>query len=203
MTKENLQKKIISANNDEDIKLIVSEIMATPIPWLFTKKFGVDANDKFREFKVFMASMFSIPPTDIFICGSSLLGFSLSPHKNFSDFSDSSDVDIVIINSKLFKQYWKAFFVEYTYSKLVGKNYAVIAKNVFKHFIDFHNQYASTHPLFIEWEKKTAGYKKVLQIKYDFPSEVSYRIYSSYEDYQSNLIKTIYDIKYPYAGKEN
>lgn len=195
MTKEELQRKINSASNPEDIQRIVAEIMATPIPWIFTKKFGANANEKFQEFKVVMASVFTVPPTDIFICGSSLLGYSLSPHKNFSDFNENSDVDIVIISSKLFKQYWKEFFVDYTYSKLCGKNYSLIAKNVFKHFIDFHNQYAIQHPLFIEWEKKTAGYQKVLQIKFDFPSEVSYRIYSSYEDYQSNLIKTIYDIK--------
>lgn len=203
MTKEDLQKKIESANSNDDINYIVSEIMATSIPWFFTNKFGIDANKKFQEFKIFMASQFSIPPTDIFICGSSLLGFSLSPSKNFSDFNENSDVDIVIINSKLFKQYWNAFFGDYTYSKLVGKNYSTIAKNVFKHFIDFHNEYVTAHPLFVEWEKKTAGYKKVLQIKFNFPAEVSYRVYSSYEDYQSNLIKTIYDIKYPFKGKEN
>ena len=198
MNKDELSQKIKDAQSKNDINDIVNEIMATPIPWFFTNEFPNSAISKYQEFKTYMAGVFDIPPTDVFICGRALLGFSLSPEKNFSDFNVESDIDIVIIKKKLFESYWKQFFEDYVFSDLTGIPYTRTAKNIFKHFIDFHYDYTSNLALYKEWEKKTSGYIKDLQIKFNFPEKISYRIYSSYDDYKQNLIKTIYDIKNPY-----
>ena len=195
MTKEEIKNRIATSNDRRTIECLIDEIMAMPVPWLFINKFGNEAIQKYQVFRTYMASVFKMPATAFFICGSSMLGFSLSPHKSFADFNEDSDVDIAIISSKLFNEYWKRFFYDYTNSVLTGKVYTEIAKNVFKHFIDFHTTYAQTHPYYLQWQKKTSDYAKDLQIKFDFPEEISYRIYSSYEDYRENLIKTIYDIK--------
>lgn len=202
MTKEELIRKIAKAQSKEDIGGIVDEIMATPIPWFFINEFKEKAVDKYQNFRVYMAQTFKVPPTDILICGSSLLGFSLSPGKSYADFNEKSDIDIVIIDRKMFNQYWKHFFEDYIYSALTGPAYTKTAKNIFKHFIDFHYNYSSNSSLYKDWEKKTSGYIKDLQIKFNFPEKISYRIYSTFDDYRQNLIKTIYDIKNPYQNEE-
>lgn len=44
--------------------------------------------------------------TDVFIVGSSKLGFSIAPRKRWRVFGDSSDVDVAIINHNLYQTVW-------------------------------------------------------------------------------------------------
>ena len=200
MTKDELKSKIINADANA-IASIADEIMAIPIPWFFTNRFPQEANQKFAAFRLYMANKFNIPPTEVFICGSALLGFSLSPHKNFASFNDKSDIDIVIISKRLFDKFWDNYFDDYVYSRLYGYYYTNTSKTVFKRFIDFHSGYSQRTKTYREWERQTSGYQKDLQIHFDFPDGVSYRIYRSYSDYKQNLIKNIYDIKNPYNAE--
>ena len=191
MTKDELKEKITIANCLKDVEKITDEIMAIPVPWFFTNMFAGVANDKYAAFKLYMAQKFKTPATNIFICGSALLGYSLSPQKNFSAFNDTSDIDIVIISKELFDKFWKHYFADYVNSRLNGKAYINTAKNIFKRFIDFHSSYSQNIEVYRKWEKQTSGYQKDLQILFNFPEEVSYRIYRSFNDYKQNLIKNI------------
>jgi len=201
MTKDELKMKIANADSINSIEKIADEIMAIPIPWFFTDQFPHNAIQKFADFKLYMAQKFKIPATDVFICGSALLGFSLSPKKDFANFNDKSDIDIVIISKKMFDRFWETYFADYVYSRLNRFSYTNTAKTVFKRFIDFHSQYAQNTKVYREWEKQTSGYQKDLQIIFNFPENVSYRIYRSYNDYKQNLVKNIYDIKNPYSAE--
>lgn len=201
ITKDELKNKIATANKIRDIETIADEIMAIPVPWFFVKQFTRDANQKFADFKLYMAQKFTTPATNIFICGSALLGYSLSPQKDFANFNDNSDIDIVIISNKMFDRFWENYFNDYVFSRLNKAAYTNTAKAVFKRFIDFHSSYSQNTKVYREWEKKTSGYQKDLQIIFNFPENVSYRIYRSYNDYKQNLIKNIYDIKNPYSAE--
>lgn len=201
ITKDKLKDKIAAATNINDIETIADEIMAVPVPWFFVNHFTQDANQKFADFKLYMAQKFTTPATNIFICGSALLGYSLSPQKDFADFNDKSDIDIVIISKKLFDRFWENYFNDYVLSRLNKAAYTTTAKAVFKRFIDFHSSYSQNTKIYREWEKQTSGYQKDLQIIFNFPENVSYRIYRSYIDYKQNLIKNIYDIKNPYSAE--
>ena len=200
MTKEELKDKIASADTNA-IGYIVDEIMATPIPWFFINRFPQEADQKFAKFRLYMANKFNVAATEVFICGSALLGYSLSPQKNFAAFNDKSDIAIVLINKKLFDRFWDNYFDDYAYSRLHGCIYTKTAKAVFKRFVDFHSTYSQKTKTYMEWERKTTGYQKDLQVYFDFPNSVSYRIYRSYSDYRQNLIKNIYDIKNPYNAE--
>lgn len=81
MKKEDWVNKINTVKKPDEIENLVNDLMAIPIPWLFTNKFGVEANQKFQEFKAYMANIFKLPSVNFFITGSSLLGFSLTPEK--------------------------------------------------------------------------------------------------------------------------
>lgn len=204
MTRDELKKLITSAENKGDMENIANKIMSISIPWFFQDKFADRAVQKYDEFKYYMAQKFEIPATDIFICGSALLGYSLdpTPMKTYKDFNEKSDIDIVIINNKMYDAFWEQYFDDFIFRNLKGKSYIWISKMIFKRFIDFHTEYAIKTKTYKEWEKKTSGYQKDLQIKFDFPEKVSYRIYRSYNDYKTNLLKNLYDIKNPYNREE-
>lgn len=68
--------------------------------------------NKFIELKKDIAKWFKIDPSDVYMVGSSKLGFSLSPQKNYRDWTEDSDIDIAIINDDLFDRYWNILYRE-------------------------------------------------------------------------------------------
>src|ERR1700719_1776528 len=61
--------------------------------------------DTFRDELV---SGLAISRPDIRVVGSARFGFSTKPGRNLRDFSDNSDIDVVIVNPSLFDQLWLA-----------------------------------------------------------------------------------------------
>lgn len=57
-------------------------------------------------FRAVIVDAFGIAASDIRIVGSGRLGFSLKPGLNFRSFRDTSDVDVVVVNSNLFDDLW-------------------------------------------------------------------------------------------------
>ena len=54
------------------------------------------------RFKKDVSSYFNIHPSQIVMVGSAKLGFSISPHKRYREFGDTSDIDLAIISKELF-----------------------------------------------------------------------------------------------------
>jgi hypothetical protein len=67
---------------------------------------------KYIIFKEQVASDFGIGSQDVCIVGSARLGFSPSPHKFGTPFSETSDVDVVLISEPLFLEGSQALFQE-------------------------------------------------------------------------------------------
>jgi hypothetical protein len=67
---------------------------------------------KYIIFKEQVASEFGIGSQDVCIVGSARLGFSPSPHKFGTPFSQTSDVDVVLISEPLFLEGSQALFHE-------------------------------------------------------------------------------------------
>lgn len=189
-------KNKIEAAEENKLGELADEIMATTVPWFFKKEFDKQAIDAYDSFKAYMANKFAVPSNNIFIVGSALLGFSLSPKKNYKLFDDTSDIDIVIVDEELYKTYWDKLFNDYSKSVLSGFQYKKMAKDVFKRFIDTNDQYFQDKKEYIKLKKQTDGYAKDLQIIYHFPEEIGYRIYKSFSDYKINLIRNFVDLKY-------
>ena len=72
-----------------------------------------------------------------------------------------------------------------------------LSKNTFKRVVD----YKTDEPLNISqtfyrnFRKQINGYARDLQVNFDFPSKMGYRIYRSWEDYRMNIIHNLKDIK--------
>ena len=200
MTKEEFINRIESLNTYADCVSFQREICADENIWFFENQFGSKAHEKYLKFRSYMAEKFSISPQEVTIGGSAKFGFSLNPRKNYKEFDLNSDIDIVIISEKLFESLWDDLlesFVKNEYG--LGSYYDYASSNVFKRFIDTKKLDRFLGTNYLKWIQKTEGYIRDLQIDYNFPEKIGYRIYISYEDYNINVIKNLKDLK----GDEN
>ncbi|UHQ56642.1 hypothetical protein [Microbulbifer sp. YPW16] len=53
-----------------------------------------------------IADHFDTHPANVILVGSGKLGFSIAPHKRYVPFNDKSDVDVAIIDQRLFDTIW-------------------------------------------------------------------------------------------------
>lgn len=98
ITKDELLEIVDQAQNDEDIKVIVRKYILHGLPYVFDQR-----EDDYFEFRNIIARNFGIGFHEVFIVGSSKLGYSY--HKD-SIFSLDSDIDVVIVNENLFESYY-------------------------------------------------------------------------------------------------
>lgn len=197
MEKEELKRRINAVNTSLEYEELAELLLATPIPWFFIDKYGEQASSKYSEFKVYIANKFKVTVNNVSLAGSAWLGYSLTPKKHFRDFTENSDVDIVIVSQKIFNSFWDCYFKELTAGSLCGEIYVNLSKNTFKRFVD----YKADEPLNISqsfyknFRKQINGYARDLQVNFDFPSRIGYRVYRSWEDYKLNIIHNIRDLK--------
>ncbi len=55
-----------------------------------------------------IAEKYAIHPNAIVMVGSAKLGFSIKPSRRYGHFGEQSDIDLAIVDDKLFDQVWKA-----------------------------------------------------------------------------------------------
>lgn len=91
-------------------------------------------DDQYLELRSDVAKQFSAHPNDVLVVGSAKLGFSIAPHKRYRTFCDESDIDIVIVNSKLFDEIWYLVYKSWK-SKIYWENGANFQKYLFRGWI--------------------------------------------------------------------
>lgn len=80
----------------------VSHYIFEPIPHAFSSDF-----ETWVSWKTALARALEVDPYDIVITGSGAVGFSLNPHKGFSAFGNSSDIDCGVISPYHFDVAWR------------------------------------------------------------------------------------------------
>ena len=75
------------------------------------------SQDKYFDLRSEIAERFQLHPNEVLVVGSAKLGFSIVPDKLYCPFRDESDIDVVIVSSKLFDEIWEAVF---NYKEAVG-----------------------------------------------------------------------------------
>ena len=197
MDKIEMRRRVLELNTNEDYKQLATQMLAVSVPWFFSDKYKECAQQKYTEFKIYIAEKFRVNATEITLAGSAWFGFSLSPKKNYRDFNEDSDIEIVIISERLFDLFWDCYLKELIEGRLGGDVYTNLSKNTFKRFVD----YEADNPLHIkqsfykDFQKQINGYAKDLQVNFDFPSRIGYRIYKSCEDYKLGIIHNLRDLR--------
>ena len=94
-------RQALDAQTDEE--LIGPCLHEEIIPFVFEPK--PMSWDTFRDEFV---SRLQVSRSDIRIVGSARFGFSMKPDRNLKSFEDKSDIDVVIVNERMFDQLWHA-----------------------------------------------------------------------------------------------
>lgn len=68
---------------------------------------AIISNDQYFDLRAEVAEEYQIHPNDVLVVGSAKLGFSIAPHKRYRHFTETSDIDLVIVSSTLFDRMWK------------------------------------------------------------------------------------------------
>lgn len=191
MTAEEL-KEFITSNTEKEIydKYLLGQDV-----WYFSKNI-TDENPLlfYDKFKKFISSKLNIHFHNISIIGSAKTKFSFSPKKNFKEFHDKSDFDIVLVSNELFTYFWSAFY-DISQNQRVD-NYQGLASNIFRKFISVKEDDPHyDNEALKNWQRKLAEFKTQLQLEYKIYSDINYRIYANWESVESYHIKGIKILK--------
>jgi hypothetical protein len=110
MTLEVFKSEILKLGTDELLLSFVQKNFFHGNPFVCTEDciFSKSKNeDDYFDFRKLLADKFDVNYYEVFIVGSGKFGFSLNPDKDFKMFDLESDLDISIVNDKLFDTYNK------------------------------------------------------------------------------------------------
>jgi len=107
---------------------IIDKYLLFGTPFIFRN----DEN-KYYELQRDIEEYFEVERANVHIVGSSKLGFSISPQKMYRDWTEDSDIDVALIDYRLFVKYWKPFY--YYDPKVSSRTEKEDAK--YKQFLDY------------------------------------------------------------------
>lgn len=185
-------KTFIKANSEKEIydKYLLGQDV-----WYFEEHIK-DENPLlfYDKFKKFISSKLDIHFHNISIIGSAKTKFSFSPQKNFKEFHNKSDFDIVLVSNELFTYFWSAFY-EISQNQRI-KNYPNLTSNIFRKFISVKDDdpHYDNEDL-KKWQRKLTEFKTQLQLEYKIYCDINYRIYANWESVESYHLKGIKKLK--------
>ncbi len=176
--------------------------------WYFEHYMGkspdavIHLNDDYR---LIISESFGVSFNSVMMVGSGKIGYSMSPpaegsqkSKMFLPFNDDenirkvSDLDIAIISSDIFHEYWKNF----------RNSYRTRFKNTYQHlYNELYRGYINERNIMEvdgcrkQWNETASVSKKKLHSELYFKHEISYRIYRNWEDFEDYNIQNIRKIK--------
>lgn len=183
-------KQFIDSNNETEIyyKYLIGQNV-----WYFQRN-GNEPSADYDEFKKFISIKLEVPFNNISIVGSAKTKYSFSPSKNFKEFSDESDFDLIIVSKGMYRKIWSAYREIAQQTNLPG--YIAKCKNIFNGFVSIKDT-EPTHgnEALQEWQRKVRTFKTDLQLKFNIQHEINYRIYSDWESVQDYHVRGIAKLK--------
>lgn len=163
-----------------DGRQMYTKYLVGSVVWYFKDYLKiVDYHARYDDLKRYISTKLDVPFGNVAIVGSAMTGISFAPGKNLRPFTEQSDIDLVIVSEKYYKEIWRAY-LEMFYRNIVPDGYREINASIFKGFISVSTS-AKTHSDIIAWEKKVGEMMKDLQLFYGIKQDINYRIYDSWE----------------------
>ena len=171
--------------------------------WYFEKILNYSPTDISKisdDFRMTISESMGISFNSIMIVGSGKIGYSLSPkEKMLAPFCVDekggrkvSDIDVAIISSDLFTEFWKLFRT--SYSSKYSSTYQKIYNEIYRGYINEKN-IQEVDLCRQKWLPISAESKKMLADKLFIRHEITYRIYRSWEDFEEYNLKNIQKLK--------
>jgi hypothetical protein len=196
MTKEEF---IQDLKNKENIDIFLDYLQGNNV-WYFNEYLKEkDPSLAYDKFKKFVAQSLDVNFNNISIVGSSKIGFSMNPEKDFRDFCSEdndpkkvSDIDLIIVSSKFFHKFWEAYLE--LFNDKVNFGYPYVASNIFRKFVSIKNP-KPLNQFFKEWISRIDKFNKDYQTIFGIKHEINYRIYESWEAVELYHLKGIQELK--------
>jgi len=177
----------------DDIRDVYQRYLLGHDIWYFReKKKSTNFAKDYDEFKLYMSKTLGIHVNNIAIVGSAKMGFSLSPDKDYRDFTDASDIDLVLVSDGVYRASWMASIE--LHSKNYLPTYAPVAKNIFKGFVSL-KELDIRADFFDSWSRKVEPLKKDIQTVFGIYNDINYRIYDSWESVERYHIAGLNTLK--------
>jgi hypothetical protein len=97
-TSQDFQHLLLTAPS---IDAVMYKYVLEGVPFAFR-----DSEAGYERLRQHISSILEVPPRDLAIVGSGRIGFSLDPEEFGRVFSDSSDLDVVVVSDSLFDMAW-------------------------------------------------------------------------------------------------
>lgn len=188
-----LKDDLIDFIKNHDVMEIYYKYLIGQDVWYFIDQDG-SHSEKYDDFKKFISRKLDVPFNNIAIVGSAKTKFSFSPKKEFKEFCDNSDLDLIIVSKYYYKKIWNAYREISQEAYLHGFN--TKANNIFNGFIgikDTDETYGNED--LNEWQRLVRTFKAELQLKFSVSHEINYRIYADWESVQNYHIRGINKLK--------
>jgi hypothetical protein len=183
-------KEFIDSNTETEIYyryLIGQEV------WYF-QRCGDEFSTDYDEFKKFISLKLDVPFNNISIVGSAKTKYSFSPSKNFKEFNDESDFDLIIVSKEMYINIWNAYRNISQQTFLHG--FSRKCANIFNGFVSIKDSDPTYgNEILKEWQRKVRTFKADLQLKFKIQHEINYRIYSDWESVQDYHVRGIAKLK--------
>lgn len=161
-------------------KFVYNHVLLNEDVYLLREHYQADAPRIYHEFKMATSDALDVPVKNVAIVGSAKTGYSLTPGRNYSPFSEKSDLDLVIVSDSLFRELWECQlnFV----NSATGQQYAPVAKEVFRHFISIKAEEVQGDRIeyFTDWISRVDKLRQTLQLNFRLPTEINYRVYDTW-----------------------
>jgi hypothetical protein len=99
---ENVKRKFIDEITDKPLDLMASVWIIDRIPIIFNQNI-----EKYASWRCQLAKGMDVDPSSLIITGSSSIGVSLNPYKNYKLFDSDSDIDVAVISEYHFNVAWR------------------------------------------------------------------------------------------------
>ncbi|MFA9395567.1 MAG: hypothetical protein ACERJ1_12770 [Halodesulfovibrio sp.] len=174
-----IRDELIADIKNSEVSDIYSRYLKSHEVWLFKHMMKVDDPHKFfDQLKQYIQDQLGIHSANIAIAGSAKTGFSFSPKKDFKQFDESSDLDVILVDSSRFNDSWSALLDLKYRGKLSNTKH--LSFNIFRRFVSLKNE-DYDHSYFNDWFKLTNSFKKDFQTAFEIESDFTYRIYDSWD----------------------
>lgn len=177
--------------------------------WYFEQYMGKNPDEVIQlndDYRFIISESLGVSFNSVMMVGSGKLGYSMSPpdienpekSKMFLPFNDDenirkvSDLDIAIISSDIFYEYWKRF--RNSYKSRYKNTYLHLYNELYRGYINERN-IMEVDGCRRQWNETAAVSKKKLRSDLYFKHEISYRIYRNWEDFEEYNIQNIRKIK--------
>lgn len=162
-------------------KFVFNQFLMNEDVYILRERYQESAASIYHEIKVIISDELDVPVKNVAIVGSAKTGYSLTPGRNYAPFTETSDLDLVIVSENLFRDLWESY-LRYVNSS-TGSPYSTVAKNVFRHFISIKAEEVQGSQLdyFSHWISRVDKLRQAFQLKYKLPSEINYRVYDDWK----------------------